>query len=145
VAARLSDGEVPSGFQGSALPSVVKPVVNLDKDFVGIQIMRSAKGETVIQENAAVCDVYALNVHRKAFAEALAEREVERDVRLRTGSHISPINAATAQPKNMPREPVFARGIFLRNGEVSVRYISFARYFLAGLFPPGFREVSSGT
>jgi hypothetical protein len=65
--------KVPSGCHGNALPSVMKPVANLDKDFAGIQIMRSAKGEAVIQQNAAICDVYALNVHRKAFAEALAE------------------------------------------------------------------------
>lgn len=45
--------------------------------------MCSAKGEAVIQQNAAICDVYPLNVHRKAFAEALAEREVERGVRLK--------------------------------------------------------------
>jgi hypothetical protein len=73
----------PSGCQGNALPSVVKPVVNLDKDFARIQMVCSAKGEAGIQQNAPVCDVYALNVHGKAFAEVLAKREVERGVRLK--------------------------------------------------------------
>src|ERR1700730_11272264 len=66
VAACLVGEKVPSGCHGNALRSVMKPVANLDQDFAGIQIMRSTKGEAVIQENAAVCDVYALNVYRKA-------------------------------------------------------------------------------
>jgi hypothetical protein len=40
---------VSSGCHGNALPSVMKPVANLDKNFAGIQIMRSAKSEAVIQ------------------------------------------------------------------------------------------------
>ena len=45
--------------------------------------MCSAKGEAVVQQNPAICDVHALNAYGKAFAEALAEREVERGVRLK--------------------------------------------------------------
>jgi hypothetical protein len=71
VAARPSEREVPSGCHGNALPSVMKPVANLDNDFARIQIVRSAKGEAVVQQNAAICDVDPLNVHGKAFAEAL--------------------------------------------------------------------------
>jgi hypothetical protein len=43
----LSDGEVLSGCHDNALPSGVKSVANSDKDFAGIQIVRSAKGEAV--------------------------------------------------------------------------------------------------
>ena len=82
MAARFSDGEVLSGCHGNALPSVLKSVANLDKDFAGIQIVRSAKGETVIQQNAAVRDVDALNTQGKALAKVLADGEVECRVRL---------------------------------------------------------------
>jgi hypothetical protein len=40
---------ISSGCHGNALPSVMKPVANLDKNFAWIQIMRSAKGKAVIQ------------------------------------------------------------------------------------------------
>jgi hypothetical protein len=72
VAARPSDGEVLSGCHRNALPSVVKSVANLDKDFAGIQIVCSAEGEAVIQQNAAVCDIHPLNVYGEVLAEALA-------------------------------------------------------------------------
>src|SRR6266478_7403642 len=36
-----------------------------------------------------------------------------------------------SRPRSMRREPVFARGIFLRNAGVFVRYIYVDRYFLA--------------
>src|ERR1700688_1394206 len=65
-----------------ALPSVMKPVANLDKNFPGIQIVRSAKGEAVIQQNAAVCDVDTLNTCGKTLPKILADGEVERGVRL---------------------------------------------------------------
>jgi SAM-dependent methyltransferase len=42
-----------------------------------------------------------------------------------------------SQPKNMRPGPVSRPGIFLRNAEVFVRYISFKRHFLAALFWPG--------
>ena len=61
----------------------MKAVANLDKDFARIQIVRSAKGEAVIQQNAAVCDVYRLYVHREVIAEALTDGEVKRGVRLK--------------------------------------------------------------
>ena len=101
MAARLWDGEVPSGCHGNALPSVMKPVANLDKDFPRTQIVWSAKGEAVIQENPAVCDVYALNVHGKAFAEALAEREVESGVRPKVIAG----NGRIAVPESMRSAP----------------------------------------
>ena len=44
--------------------------------------MCSAEGEAVIQQNAAVCDVYALNIDGKPLAKVLADGEVERRVRL---------------------------------------------------------------
>ena len=40
---------ISSGCHGNALPSVMKPVANLDKNFAGIQKVRSAEGEAVIQ------------------------------------------------------------------------------------------------
>src|SRR5580704_589157 len=73
---------VPSGCHGNALPPVMKPVANLDKDFAGIQIVRSAKGEAVVQQNAAVCYVYCLDVRGKLLAEAFADGEVECGMRL---------------------------------------------------------------
>jgi len=51
----------PRGCHGNALPSVVKSVANLDKDFARIQEVCSAKSEAVIQQNAAVRDVDTLN------------------------------------------------------------------------------------
>ena len=63
-------------------PLVVKAIANLDKDFAGIQIVRSAECEAVIQKNAAICDVETLNIHRKTLAEALSNRDVERGVRV---------------------------------------------------------------
>ena len=59
-----------SGCHGKALPSVMKPVANLDQDFARIQIMRSAKGEAVIQQNAAICDVYPFKAAVSTFAVA---------------------------------------------------------------------------
>ena len=72
MAACLSMG-FSSGYHGKALPSVMKPVANLDKNFAGIQIVRSAKGEAVIQQNAAVCYVDTLNIYGKTLAKVLAE------------------------------------------------------------------------
>lgn len=60
----------------------MKPVANLDKNFAGIQIVRSAKGEAVIQQNAAVCHVDTLNIYGDPLAKILADGEVERGVRL---------------------------------------------------------------
>ncbi|HXJ11025.1 MAG TPA: LysR substrate-binding domain-containing protein [Candidatus Limnocylindrales bacterium] len=48
-----------------------------------------------------------------------------------------------SQPKNIRREPIFARGIFLRNAEVFVRCISFGRYFRETLLRRSCRLVSS--
>jgi hypothetical protein len=50
-----------------------------------------------------------------------------------------------SQPKNMRPGSVSGPGIFLRNAEVFVRYISFEQYILAALFRPGCRQVSYGT
>src|ERR1700686_1771002 len=75
-----------SGGHGNALPSVMKPVANLDKNFAGIQIVRSAKGEAVIQQNAAVCHVNTLNICGKPIAKILADGEVERGMRLEMAS-----------------------------------------------------------
>jgi hypothetical protein len=44
--------------------------------------MRSAKGEAVIQQDPAVCDVDTLNTYGKALAKILADREVKRGMRL---------------------------------------------------------------
>ena len=73
---------ISSGCHGNALPSVMKSVANLDKDFARIQIVRSAKGEAVIQQNTAVCDIDTLNIYGKALAKILADGEVERGMRL---------------------------------------------------------------
>src|SRR6266853_4540836 len=46
----------------------------------------------------------------------------------------SPLKLMHSQPKNMWPGPVSRPGIFLRNAEIFVRYISFERYFLAALY-----------
>ena len=53
--------------------SVVKAVAHLGENFPRIQIVRAAKGEAVIQQHAAVCDVDALKVEREILAKVLAE------------------------------------------------------------------------
>jgi hypothetical protein len=53
---------LPSGCHGNALPSVMKPVANLDKDFARIQIVCSAEGEAVVEQDAAVGYVDSLQI-----------------------------------------------------------------------------------
>ena len=60
----------------------MKSVANLDKNFAGIQKVRSAKGEAVIQQNAAVCHVDTLHIYGNSLAKILADGEIERGVRL---------------------------------------------------------------
>ena len=62
--------------------SIVEAVAHLDEDFPRIQIVRSTEGEAVVQQHAAIGDVDALYVHREPFAKTLAERKIERGVRL---------------------------------------------------------------
>jgi Domain of Unknown Function (DUF1259) len=51
----------------------------------------------------------------------------------------------TAVHKSTRHEPIFVRGIFLRNAGVFVRYIYVERYFLATPLQRGCRQVSCGT
>ena len=53
----------------SAMPSVVKAIPDLNKHFARIHVMRSTKGKAIVQENAAVSDVDALNIHGEVFAK----------------------------------------------------------------------------
>jgi len=62
-----------------------------------------------------------------------------------TSRQPSPLKLMHSQPENMRPGPVSRPGIFLRNVEVFVRYISSGRYFLAARFRRDCREVSCGT
>src|SRR5216684_7106519 len=62
--------------------SVVETITQLDKNFARIQVVGAAKGKAVVEEDAAVGDVDALQVDGKPFAETLADRKVESGVRL---------------------------------------------------------------
>jgi hypothetical protein len=87
----------PWGCHGNALPSVVKSVANLDKDFAGIQIVRSAKGEAVTQQNATVRDVDTLN----AFVR-VAETNLRTYVRGGwSGGVLKPASEGTASARQI--------------------------------------------
>src|SRR5580704_17069987 len=62
--------------------SVVKVVANLHENFPRIQKVRSAKGEAVVEQQAAIRDVDATHADGELFTELLAERQIERRVRL---------------------------------------------------------------
>src|SRR5258708_6395987 len=59
----------------------MKTVAKLKDELPRVQVMRSAKGEAVIQEDTPVCNIHRLKVYRNALAQVLAQRDVERRVR----------------------------------------------------------------
>ncbi len=61
--------------------SIVKTVPQLDKNFARIQVVRSAKRKTIVEQDAPVGDVDALQVDGESFPETFAEGKVERGVR----------------------------------------------------------------
>ena len=60
----------------------METIAHLDEEFARIQVVGAAKGETVVEEDAAVGEVQSLNVYGEAFAEAFSKREVDGGVRL---------------------------------------------------------------
>ncbi len=62
--------------------SVVKVVANLHEDFSRIQKVRSAEGEAVVEQDAPIGDVDAVHADGELFTELLAQRQIERRVRL---------------------------------------------------------------
>src|ERR1700730_16200334 len=60
----------------------MEAVAHLDEDFSWIQVVGSAKRETIVEQNAAVGHIDALDVDGVPFAEAFSNEEVERGVRL---------------------------------------------------------------
>ena len=55
----------------------MKAVANLRVEFAWVQVVCSAERKTIVEKNATVGDVDAVNIHGKAFAKTFAEREVE--------------------------------------------------------------------
>jgi hypothetical protein len=91
----------PTRVTASREASVVKPVANLRVDFAWVQVVCSAEGETVVEQNAAVGDVDALQVDGESFSETLAESKVKssvglemvaRDIRIAVGESRSVVD-----------------------------------------------------
>jgi hypothetical protein len=61
----------------------METVAQLDKKFARIQVVRAAKGKAVVEQNAAVGDIDALQVEGESFAETFAERKVKCSVWLK--------------------------------------------------------------
>src|SRR5580700_5421915 len=72
----------PTRVTASREASVMEAVANLRVDFARVQVMGSAEGEAVVEQDAAVGDVDALQVDGESFAETFAERKVESSVGL---------------------------------------------------------------
>src|SRR6059036_2203873 len=85
----MGDEAIPRNPQGRR-ESVVKTIAQLDEKFARIEIVRSAEGEAVVEEHAAVGDVDGLEVDGEALSELLAERQIKRCVRLKViaASHL---------------------------------------------------------
>jgi hypothetical protein len=60
----------------------MKTVANLDVDFARVQVVSSAEGEAVVEQDAAVGDIDGLQVYGEFVAKLFAERKVKGGVRL---------------------------------------------------------------
>ncbi len=60
----------------------METIAQLDENFARVQVVRSAKSKTIVEEDAAVGDVDALQVEGESFTETLAKGKVEGGVRL---------------------------------------------------------------
>ena len=61
----------------------MKAITQLDEDFAGVDIVRAAEGEAVVEEHAAVGDVDALEIDREALGKLFAEGQIKSGVRLK--------------------------------------------------------------
>ena len=60
----------------------MKPVAQLQIDLPWIGIMRSAKGQAIVEQESAICDVQPGNGKRKAFTKRFADGKIESSVTL---------------------------------------------------------------
>lgn len=68
--------------------SIVEAEPKLNEEFPRIQIVRAAERKAVVQQHAAVGDIYPLNVDGKSLAKTLAESKIEGRVELEMVSGI---------------------------------------------------------
>ena len=60
----------------------METIAQLHENFARIQVVRSAERKAVVEQDAAVGDVDALQVDGESFAETLAQRKIKRGVGL---------------------------------------------------------------
>jgi hypothetical protein len=68
--------------------SKMETIAQLGIDFAGIEIMGSAAGEAVVEQNAAVSDVQGIRPQGELFAEVFGQRKIESGVRLKMAVEI---------------------------------------------------------
>jgi len=56
-----------------APPLQMETVANLDVEFARVQVVSSAEGKAVVEQDAAIGDVQRLNVYRELLTETLSE------------------------------------------------------------------------
>src|SRR5690242_10490326 len=61
----------------------MEAIAELQEDFAGLEEVRAAEGEAVVEQHAAIGDVSRLQVDGKSLAEIFTERKIEGSVGLK--------------------------------------------------------------
>ena len=85
----------------ASIRSIVEPEAHLDKDLPGIVPMETSKRGAVIEFDPPVGDVDCIQRSGDAFAEVLAERQIEGGVSGKIAAGIRRIRERIAEPRTI--------------------------------------------